>query len=494
MFGIIKNVARHSFIYAMADMVSKAVGFILIPLYTHYLSTADYGTLELLDLTSYIIALFFGMGISQSMVRYYYEYEDEKRKSQVVSVAMITVMAISLIVLGALFIFSRNISTLVFKSPDYYRMFNIVFVTIAIGIINEIPLTLLRIEEKSVFFVTINLIKLVISLSLNILFLVHYKMGIIGILISGLISAGAAGLFLIFYHIRKVGFACSFQLLLPMLRYGLPLVFGTLGMFVLNFGDRFLLQRLTSLADVGIYSLAYKFGFLPNVLVLSPFLMFWGPKRFDLLKEPDAKSIYAVIFSYLMYVEFFIGLGIAVLIRDVIKIIADSEFFESYKYVPVLLLSYIFNGTYYYVQFGVHLKKETKYLAYATFTGAALNIGANLLFIPRWQVAGAALATLVSFLYLAIFIYIFSQKLYYIPYEFGRLAKMCLTALVLFAVSKMINIPHLALSIIIKSCIVLAFPFALYLIKFYTDKELEKMSDLRSRLISLLKPGGSRRK
>ena len=91
MFSLVKNVARHTVVYGLADLAGKGIAFLMIPLYTYYLTTEDYGILELLDLTSYIVGLFLALGISQAVVRFFYEYDTEEKRHQVISVAMITV-------------------------------------------------------------------------------------------------------------------------------------------------------------------------------------------------------------------------------------------------------------------------------------------------------------------------------------------------------------------------------------------------------------------
>jgi O-antigen/teichoic acid export membrane protein len=90
MFDIVKNLTKHSLIYGLSGILSRSIGFLLIPLYTHYLTPADYGTLELLDLTSYIIGMLAAMGISNSVMRFYYEFSEQEMKDQVISVALIT--------------------------------------------------------------------------------------------------------------------------------------------------------------------------------------------------------------------------------------------------------------------------------------------------------------------------------------------------------------------------------------------------------------------
>lgn len=493
MFNIIKGVAKHSIIYGIGDVLGKGIGFFMIPLYTYYLSTSDYGTLELLDLTSYVVSMFLGLGISQSVIRYYYEYDDEEKKKQVISVAMITIWIVSLIILIWLFFFSKEISYLVFNSVDYFRLFNIMFATVVFQLSNEIPRAFMRIEQKSVLYVFVNIVKLLLALSLNIIFIVYFKMGVMGILISSLISTVMTGFFFIVYIFRRIRLSYSFELLFAMLKYGLPIMWSWFGMFILHFGDRFILQRLTSLSDVGIYSLAYKFGFIPNLLVLGPFLLIWAPKRFELIKEPNAKDIYAVIFTYLMFVNIFVSLGMAILIKDVITLISDPKFHGAYQYVPTILLAYLFFGAFQYVQFGVHVEKKTKYLAYTTLLAAGLNIGANILLIPKIQVWGASLVTLISLLFLLVFIYFPSQKLYHIPYEFGRIIKMSLTALALYFMASLVNPSHIVVSLMVKLGIAISFPFVLYLTRFYKSQELAKLAEIRGQIYLLLKEkAGSR--
>ncbi len=487
MFEIIKNLTRHSIIYAVAGLLSKAAGFIMIPLYTYYLTTSDYGALELIDLTSYTIGMFASMGIAQAVLRYYYEYDDEKDKKKVISVAIITLWAVSLIVLPGLFFLSKRISILIFECPDYFRMFNIIFVTVVIGLSNQIPLTVLRIEEKSILYVCISLTKLLLTLSLNILFIVYLHMGVMGILISGLISTCVTGIFLMVYILRRVRLSYSFKFLFSMVKYGLPLAVSTFGMFILNFGDRFMLQRLASLSDVGIYGLAYRFGMLPSFLIAGPFMMIWGPKRLDLVNMRDAKNIYASIFTYFCFIQLFLVLEISVLIKDLLILISAPEFRGAYQYVPLILLSYIFNGAYIYTQFGVILEKKTKYLAFATLFGAVLNIAGNYILIPKYQVWGASVATLISFCFIFFFTYLVAQRLYKIPYQFSRLLKMILAAAALFMTASFINPSHVILSLIVKVAIASCFPFSLYLLKFYTPEELEKLGQIFGRLHVVIK-------
>jgi O-antigen/teichoic acid export membrane protein len=451
------------------------------------LTPADYGTLELLDLTSYIVGMLAAMGIANSVMRFYYEFTEQEKKDQVISVALITVWAVSLLFFAISVIFSKNISLLVFESPDYFRMFQIIFASMVFNLSNGIPLTVLRIEQRSFLYITFSIIRTAMILVLNIVFIVYFKMGVMGILWSGLIVSTGIGIYLLIYQIRKIKISYSFSLLKPMLKYGIPMAWSTFGMFIVNFADRFFLQRLTTMDELGLYSLAYRFGFLPSVILMGPFMLVWAPKRFDLVKEPNAKAIYSTIFTYLAFLLAYTGLGICLLIKDVINIIADPKFHEAYKYVSVILISYILNGAVLFVQFGIHLLKKTRYLAYATLMTAGINIIANILLIPVLHAWGAALATLFSYMFLLVYTYIISQKLYHIPYEFGRIIKMSLLALAVFAVGSLINPLSVTISLTVKFLIAFSFPFVLYVFKFYTAEEKGKISQIIGQIYGLIK-------
>jgi O-antigen/teichoic acid export membrane protein len=492
MFHIVKNLAKHSAIYGLGDLLSKSIGFLMIPLYTHYLTTAQYGTMELLDLTSYIVGMLLAMGISQSVVRYYYEYPDEERRQQVISVALITVWVAAGAALIPLLIFSKDISSLVFKSADNFQFFNLVFISLLLNMSNDIPMTLLRIKQKSVPYLIISTCRLIINLSLNILLIAGFQMGIMGVLLSNLISSVLMGIFLLIYMLRGMKLTYSFEIAKSMIGYSFPLIGSWLGMYVLNFADRFFLQRMVSLADVGVYSLAYKFGMMPNALVLGPFSQIWAPKRFELVKEPGAKQLYALVFTYFWFVQLFLGLGIASMIKDAISIVAGSEYREAYMYVPLILMSYMCYGAYSYFQFGLLLEKKTARLASITISAAIINTAANYLLIPILHIWGAAIATLLSFVYLSLTIQFLSQRLYYIPYQIGRLIKMTATAVTLYGLASLIQIPNPWISIVIKFLVATSFPFILYLLKFFTHEEIEKLSVLRNLLTQTVKSAPSR--
>ena len=130
------------------------------------------------------------------------------------------------------------------------------------------------------------------------------------------------------------------------------------------------------------------------------------------------------------------------------------------------------------MQFGVLLRKKTKFLALGVAIGALLNIFANLVLIPKFHLWGAALATLISFSFLFVFIYFISQRLYYTPYQLTRLFKMYAVSLVLYLTASLVNPSSIFVSFMTKFGIALCFPIILYYWRFYKPEELRKLREI----------------
>jgi O-antigen/teichoic acid export membrane protein len=487
MFEEMKSVAKHFLVYGLGNILSRIVGFILIPVYTHYLTTSEYGTLELLELTTYIAAMFLALGISQSVMRFYYDSEEPKKRQEIVSTALLSIWAISLGGICWFILFSPSISILVFKNVNNAGLFRLIFLTMALSLANEIPLSFIRAQQKSLLFTAISVSRLALSLGLNILFIVGFGWGIRGIILSGVISQGIASIFLSAYTLKQTGISFSWANLKEMMKYGIPYIPGGLGMFVLNFVDRFFLQRFTSLSEVGIYSLGYKFGMVINPLVTDPFFSIWRPKMFEFAKREDAKDIYSVMLTYFLFLEIFLALGISVLIKDVLVIISSPEYHSAYKVVPLILLSYILWGAYFHVQVGILLKKKTRNIAYVVTISAVSNLLFNYVLIPRIGIWGAAFSTLASFGIMFVLNYLISNRIYHVRYEFVRICKLLALAVALYLVSMGINTNSLFTSLFVKTILVLSFPFCLFFLRFYTPPEIHRIKEMVSKAIKFFK-------
>jgi O-antigen/teichoic acid export membrane protein len=312
---------------------------------------------------------------------------------------------------------------------------------------------------------------MVLSLSLNILFLSVFHLGVWAILWSILITK-AVNLTVVPICLRGDSLRFSWEKLRPMLRYALPLLPASLSMFFLHFGDRFFLQRYCSLTDVGIYSLGYKFGMIVATLVAAPFQRVWGTHSFEIERQPDAKLVYARVFTYFATLLAFGSLCICVFIRDVIGIMAPPNYAAAASIVPMVALAYILYALNNAAGLGIMIRNKTKNIAFIQIPVVALNAILNFALIPSYGILGAALATLISFGIMFLLTFAVSQRLYPIAYEYRRLTILAGTTLALFLLSKLAAGPWLW-PVLFHCTIVIALPLLLLALRFFTRDEIE---------------------
>ena len=479
MFSEVKTIIRHSSVYGIANFLQKGVGFLMIPVYTHYLSPSEYGILELMDLTITIITMLTGMGLGSAIVRFYSHYENAEDKNEVFTTSLIFTFILCLLIISIFEGFSRYFGEMVLGDARYYRYFQIMFVAMGLQTIASIPENLLLARKQSVIFSAITVGTFVSYLALNILFLVIFKMGVIGILLSILITKALNTSSLFIITLRHTRLTFSPKKLNEMLRYGLPLVPAALAMFVMHFSDRFFVQKICSLNDLGLYSLGYKFGMILTVFVFAPFFRIWDIERFEIAKTDDGKQIFGRFFTYYCAVIIFAGLVISVLIEEIINIMAASEYHGAAAVVPLIVLSYLLYGMASFFSLGIMITNKTRYAAYIQLPIAGINIIFNFLFIRSYGIMGAAISTLLSFSLLAIFTFVISQNIYMIPLEYKRVFILFALAGSIFGISRLIGAP-LLISLGIKCLLIMGFPLALFWGKFFYADEIGKGKDLLS--------------
>lgn len=490
----LKKLLKHTTIYGMGSVLGKMVGFIMIPFYTHYLTTADYGTLELLDLSLSLTSLVLTMWMNASIIRHYYDSEDEENRSQVIGTIGITAALIGVVVATLGIWFARPLSNLILKTPVFYTYVRLIALSFAVSCITAVNWSYLRAKQQSIFVVSMDLLKLVLSLGLNIYYIAYLKVGLIGVLYSSLIAGVVVALMLSIYTLRQIRLRFSFEKLKAISAFGAPLVITSIAAFAVNFSDRFFLQHFSTISDVGIYALGYKFGFMLSFLVVQPFDSIWAARMYEVAKQDDAGDVMSRIFSYYSLVLIGTALAMSLVIKEVIAVISPESFHAAYKVVPVVALAYVFQGMNRYLMSGMYIAKRTLYLGIISAATAVANLALNYFLIGRFGMMGAAAATAASFLFMAVLAYLASQKVHPVPYRFFRMVAPLALAAVLYLASTLVNASPL-MSIAIKCAGFLLFPLGLYLIGFFDRREVEKARELarlfllRSRLLAAAASG-----
>ena len=420
------SIARQTLIYGAGIGLNRLAGFLMLPIYTSFLTPSDYGVLELLSTTVELIGTIAGVGLISSVFKFHAEFDEPADKREVVSTAGISILGLSLLASVSGFLAAEPLTALVFPDgeaiPLYFQLF---FVTHLFRQAELTPLLYLRIQQRPVLFVSMSLMKLVLMLGLNIYFVVGRGMGLWGVLVGNAVATGVSATILSIYLARAVGFHFSRQKFRKMVIFGYPLVFWFLGSFVFVFSDRYFLNHFATAAAVGTYALAYRFVSILSAIGYQPFQTVWDPKRYEIAREENPGPKFRAAFTYLNLGFAFLALGLGLFTREVLVLMArNPEFFEAYRVVPILVAAQIFYHWAAYANLGLMMNDRTPILAWVAGIGSFVVVALNLLLIPRYGAMGAAVATLIAYSGRFVAIWLLAQREVRLEYDWPAILKL----------------------------------------------------------------------
>lgn len=471
--GEVKLLARHGSIYGLANVMDRFISFLMIPIYTRFLTPSDYGVLELIYMTSNLIAMVIGMRIEAAVSRFYFDYDDEIRRNKVVSSGFLGYGGLAALLVIGLVPFSSLFARLVLDSTDFASYFSVALLTLAVGMITPIGNAYFRARMESKTFLFYRLTSTVLTLGLNIYFVVVVEWGVYGILVSTLLAHGVVCAAMTAQILRRVGLRVDWRVVWEMVKFGLPLIPSNISAYVVHASDRYFIKEYVDLGAAGLYSLGYKIGGLVNQFVTAPFNLVWTPRRFETFSQEESERLYARIFTYFVTTALFMGLMISVLSKEIIKVMATEPFWPAYKVVPIIVLAYTIFSFHYHFNIGIMMEKKTKYLAYVNVSNGILNLALNFALIPIWGIWGAAVATVICFLFKVAMTYYYSNRFFPIQVEWVRVLTLFGTAISLYLVTLLVDTGSIYLDGAIKALIGLCYVVILWVTPFF-DREEKK--------------------
>lgn len=478
MLNSIRVSFKDSLVYGLGNIAVKVIGFILIPLYTDpkYFSLDEFGIIALLDITGLVLISLMASGLPQSLMRWYWDKEYANNQKGIFFMSLMIQLLVSFLFCLFLFPFTRQLSTVIFSNTDWSNTIKLLILSSALQAVNNIINTLMRLQSKSVLFSITNLIKLLIVLFLTIYFIVFRHMGVAGIYLAQVIGNFLLIIFVSFYALKNCRIFFDISIFLSMSKYGFPILLSNFAAAALTVIDRYSLNSLTLLKYVAIYALAYKISSVLKLVIVDSIKMAITPMAMQKINSTDNKRFYSKTLLYSSYVLMLGIITISLFSFEIIKLITGTkEYWSSYSVVPLLCLSVFFLNMRETSSYGLIITKKTRIIGINVVAASILNILLNILLIPKWNIIGAALATIITQFIYWFLNYYFSQKEYFIPYEIRKLWMLFfLGGVISFSGLLMTNL-NLLPRVIIKSACLVSFPFLLYLLNFYEPVELQSI-------------------
>jgi len=473
--GYLRRLATTGAAYTAASIVSKLIAVALLPLYTRYLTTADYGAAEVMFAAVVSASIVVRLGAIEALLRFYYKEDEDPARVVATSFAAGFWLATIAALIALPFAGPISEALLARPAPDLAR--------ISIGglwvlTMFEYLLTLFRLEERARAFFVTTILNVLVTIGLTVVLVVGAEDGARGLLIGSYASGGAFVLGLIFVHRRRLSLWIDRPLLRRLMRFGLPTMPAELSLYLLNFVDRIILVRSAGLAEAGLYSLAVKFAQGVNVLVRG-FQLAWPPLAYSIRDDGDARRTYAAVVTWFVAGCAFVVAGMWLLSRWIVRALASAEFFGSYKAIGLIATGVTLYALYMVLVVILGRTGRTEFNFPATAAALVANVALNLALVPPLGIVGAAIALVASYLVVLALMYGFTQRLFPVPYEWGRLARVVLVLAALVAVGELLLPTEGAAGFLSRAVLWLVYPLALLATGFFTPGERSSLATLR---------------
>lgn len=474
MYNKIKQFLKHSTIYSIGIIATKGVGVITLPIYTKFISVPEFGLFGLIEISIAILVEIFLLGQANSILMFNNSPEFAEEKKSNFFTIIISVLLVNIFFLLSFEFLKQPVLGLLNVGEEYYIYYSLGLVIVFLRVINLLFLYKIRADEKSVLYTLITLIKITLTLGFVIYFVGFERIGVLGILYSYLIAEGVIVLIQLPLMIKDMQFRIRKEVIDTAAKFGIPLIFGSIGIMLLNLSDRYMLWYFTNLEVVGLYDLGYRVAGVLNMFLIMPFNLTLLPSAYKMYKQPGDKRYYSKLMTYLCFVLVWMGLGLSLISKEIIKVFAlNPDYWAAYTVVPIIVLAYIFSAARNFASLGLFLTKNTKHIAWITILAALINIGLNFWLIPIYGMMAAAYNTLFAFVVYYFLTKYFSDKYYYISYENWKLIKIFSAGILLYILSSLIEPENSWYFLGVKIMVFLTFPVILFFIKTYEPNEIQ---------------------
>ena len=474
MTGYLTRLVRSLAAYQLADVVSKFIAVLLLPVYTRYVTPAGYGVVELLANLVIFVSIVVRFGMIEAFIRYYFADEDDARRSALArrtALFLLIATTITAVVLAAL---AAPLSRIVLGHQDVPT-----FLIAVLGLWSftnlELAYGLLRVDERSRTYATASLINVGLTIATSLILVVGLGMGARGLLLGNYAATTVVLLGLWWtMRARLLHRSDSVERLPALLRFGLPTVPAEASVFALNLVDRYYIYHHKSPALAGIYSISIKLAGSVAFIVRA-FQYAWPPLAYSVRDDVEAARLYGLVTTYYVLVSGWVVAGLALFARWIVRLLAAPDFFGAYKALPWVALGWAMYGLFVIFLVIAGRAKVTTRNFPAAFAGLATNVILLLVLVPSLGLVGAGLSLCGAYVVMLVVMHFLTRELFRVAFEWRRLAQITALTGGIAAAGELLLPTHGVLGLLSRAVAFALIPLALLVTGFAHPQELRRV-------------------
>lgn len=428
---LLRRLARNSAVYTVSNLLQRATGLILLPLYTRLLTEAEMGVIGVVTSVSLFLSVIFVLALNGAATRFYVEYRDDERKLREFWGALLTfIFFFSLLLSVPLMIFGEALLSPVLGDIQFFPFMVLGIIAVTFQPFFDIFLAILQTTERAAEYGILSFFNFLTKAALCILMVAGFGWGAGGAL------AAVAVVSVIFFVVALVGLRHRVKLCLKWhylaraFKYAMPLLPHSLAGQTLHVVDRLLLNTLVGTATAGLYHVAFMVSHLVQVAAISSNRAF-TPLFLSAMKDQDEVELGELKRLGLVLVWVYCGLAaiVAVFARELLSVFVGENFRHVFYLVPLLAFTFAANGIYtIFVGVLFYFQHTVRLIPIGTLLCAALNVSLNWMFIQRWGLLGAGAATLLSQIACTLYFAVVGHRRSRIRWDYSKFLLLFLIA------------------------------------------------------------------
>lgn len=406
----IQELLKHFSVYGLGSITQAAAAFLLLPIITKYLSPEDYGIYTLITLVGVLANTIFYLGITTALPRSFFDYPEGIARNRVLTTGLLLVLAGACLQIILGFFLSSVISIQLFESVTYSKEIFMMLIASAIAFINTFFQTYFRLLNQSKTVVIQGVATSLVNFFVAILLLKTTSLRIWAPIFSFFLGQALILIYSILKAHKQIRGGFDYKEAVLMMRLGLPAILTSIAVSGMEWSDRFFINKFLSLADVGIYTLAFKFGSIINPLLISPFVQIWNPLMMKYRESSDIGHFFSRVFNYYFAICGLFILLFMLLFSEISSlVIKNPDYHKAFFIIPLIMLSTCIYGSTNFLSAGFFYSRDIRQIPIIYFIFSIISIVCNFILVPRLGYWGAALSGLFIYTLLPTAVYLRSK-------------------------------------------------------------------------------------
>tara|TARA_R110000851_G_scaffold303218_1_gene460752 strand:+ start:12604 stop:13902 length:1299 start_codon:yes stop_codon:yes gene_type:complete len=411
---MIKAFFKDSLLYTFANLFTRGIGFVLLPIYTRIISKQEYGLFDYLTTIGLLLGVVVTLEVTQAIYRFIPEYKDELSKQiKLASTGFWFSVGMYSLLCVFFFVFSTQLAETLLDDAMFTELVKITSILFLSNAILYNFTSLMRAKLLSKQVVLVSTLNAIFVASFSLLLVVYFKLGLLGLITGQLIGVSLSIFVALFFVKTWVKLVFCFQSLKEMLSFSAPLILSSIGVVLSMFVDRVMLKEFLGAEQLASYAVAIKIASIVTLLMVG-FQSALTPLIYANYQKEETPQKIAKLFHFYLSASALSLLLLGGAADSLITIVAGAQYEEAASYVAPLVCGALLSSMYLFFP-GLSIAKKTSIIAIVNVFAGLFNVVLNYVFIPKFGALGAAFSTFFSAFIALILNAMFAQRFYRIP-------------------------------------------------------------------------------